>query len=111
MDYLFHKTGVLRGKPRGYAFVEYTGEEVSVRCPTFSLLHKIYKTKYSTRVLPARLSAFSGADRAFAAPALFCCSDPSPAAALLRRNVTDCTSESDGSDALVLALCRTRPSR
>lgn len=26
LDYLFHKTGALRGKPRGYAFVEYTGE-------------------------------------------------------------------------------------
>ena len=35
MDYLFHKTGALRGKPRGYAFVEYTGEGVSAR-PTFS---------------------------------------------------------------------------
>ena len=23
LDYLFHKTGPLRGKPRGYAFVEY----------------------------------------------------------------------------------------
>jgi hypothetical protein len=34
LDYLFHKTGALRGKPRGYAFVEYTGEGVSVR-PTF----------------------------------------------------------------------------
>lgn len=34
MDYLFHKTGALRGKPRGYAFVEYTGEGVSAR-PTF----------------------------------------------------------------------------
>ncbi|KAH8996212.1 hypothetical protein EDB92DRAFT_1793959 [Lactarius akahatsu] len=28
LDYLFHKTGALRGKPRGYAFVEYTGERV-----------------------------------------------------------------------------------
>lgn len=31
LDYLFHKTGALRGKPRGYAFVEYTGEGVSAR--------------------------------------------------------------------------------
>ena len=29
MDYLFHKTGPLKGKPRGYAFVEYTNKEVS----------------------------------------------------------------------------------
>jgi hypothetical protein len=29
LDYLFHKTGPLRGKPRGYAFVEYTNKEVS----------------------------------------------------------------------------------
>jgi hypothetical protein len=29
LDYLFHKSGPLRGKPRGYAFVEYAGEAVS----------------------------------------------------------------------------------
>jgi len=29
MDYLFHKTGPLKGKPRGYAFVEYANKEVS----------------------------------------------------------------------------------
>jgi len=26
LDYLFHKTGALRGKPRGYAFVEYASD-------------------------------------------------------------------------------------
>jgi len=26
LDYLFHKTGALRGKPRGYAFVEYAND-------------------------------------------------------------------------------------
>ncbi|KAI0261240.1 hypothetical protein BC834DRAFT_896881 [Gloeopeniophorella convolvens] len=30
LDYLFHKTGALRGKPRGYAFVEYTNEATRV---------------------------------------------------------------------------------
>ena len=29
LDYLFHKTGALRGKPRGYAFVEYSNDHVS----------------------------------------------------------------------------------
>lgn len=29
MDYLFHKTGEKRGKPRGYAFVEMNKAEVS----------------------------------------------------------------------------------
>lgn len=29
MDFLFHKTGPLKGKPRGYAFVEYSTKEVS----------------------------------------------------------------------------------
>jgi hypothetical protein len=29
LDYLFHKTGALRGKPRGYAFVEYSSDQVS----------------------------------------------------------------------------------
>ncbi|SRR5713226_1105377 len=28
-DYLFHKTGALRGRPRGYAFVEYSNDQVS----------------------------------------------------------------------------------
>ncbi|KAI0300113.1 hypothetical protein B0F90DRAFT_1725070 [Multifurca ochricompacta] len=31
LDYLFHKTGAMRGKPRGYAFVEYTNEAVILR--------------------------------------------------------------------------------
>lgn len=26
LDFLFHKTGVLKGKPRGYAFIEYGDE-------------------------------------------------------------------------------------
>lgn len=36
LDYLFHKSGPLRGKPRGYAFVEYATVAVSsppVRVP------------------------------------------------------------------------------
>jgi hypothetical protein len=28
LDYLFHKTGALKGKPRGYAFVEYGNKDV-----------------------------------------------------------------------------------
>lgn len=28
LDYLFHKTGPQKGKPRGYAFVEYSTKEV-----------------------------------------------------------------------------------
>lgn len=28
LDLMFHKTGVLKGKPRGYAFVEYLDKEV-----------------------------------------------------------------------------------
>lgn len=28
LDFLFHKTGPAKGKPRGYAFVEYTTKEV-----------------------------------------------------------------------------------
>ena len=28
MDFLFHKTGALRGKPRGYAFVQYANKDV-----------------------------------------------------------------------------------
>ena len=29
LDFLFHKTGLLKGKPRGYAFVEYGNKDVS----------------------------------------------------------------------------------
>lgn len=29
LDYLFHKTGLLKGKPRGYAFIEYGNSDVS----------------------------------------------------------------------------------
>lgn len=28
LDFLFHKTGPQKGKPRGYAFVEYATKEV-----------------------------------------------------------------------------------
>ncbi len=28
LDYLFHKSGPLKGKPRGYAFVEFSDKEV-----------------------------------------------------------------------------------
>ena len=54
MDYLFHKTGALRGKPRGYAFVEYTGERVSARPPIFLPPFHISSViiKCSTRVFP-----------------------------------------------------------
>lgn len=37
LDYLFHKSGPLRGKPRGYAFVEYQSVDVS-RPPSLSIL-------------------------------------------------------------------------
>ncbi len=30
LDIMYHKTGPLRGKPRGYAFVEYSSKDVSV---------------------------------------------------------------------------------
>lgn len=29
LDFMFHKTGVLKGKPRGYAFVEFSNKDVS----------------------------------------------------------------------------------
>lgn len=28
LDFMFHKTGVLKGKPRGYAFVEFSDKDV-----------------------------------------------------------------------------------
>jgi RNA recognition motif-containing protein len=38
LDFLFHKTGLLKGKPRGYAFVEYGNKDVS----SFIHLHSIF---------------------------------------------------------------------
>lgn len=29
MDFMFHKTGVLKGKPRGFAFIEFSNKDVS----------------------------------------------------------------------------------
>ncbi|KAJ7686651.1 hypothetical protein B0H17DRAFT_845661, partial [Mycena rosella] len=31
LDFLFHKTGVLKGKPRGYAFVEYGNKDDALK--------------------------------------------------------------------------------
>ena len=40
LDFLFHKSGPLRGKPRGFAFVEFTSKDVSIsvlrKCRIFS---------------------------------------------------------------------------
>jgi len=30
LDFMFHKAGVLKGKPRGYAFVEFSNKDVSL---------------------------------------------------------------------------------
>lgn len=34
LDFLFHKSGINKGKPRGYAFVEFMNEAVSSRTPS-----------------------------------------------------------------------------
>ncbi|KAF5339603.1 hypothetical protein D9611_011436 [Ephemerocybe angulata] len=34
LDFLFHKSGPLKGKPRGYAFIEYSRDEVSIIHPS-----------------------------------------------------------------------------
>jgi RNA recognition motif-containing protein len=33
LDFLFHKAGALKGKPRGYAFIEYGDQAVSLSAP------------------------------------------------------------------------------
>ncbi|KAG6917431.1 hypothetical protein DXG01_002517 [Tephrocybe rancida] len=38
LDYLFHKTGALKGKPRGYAFVEYGSNDEALRA--LSMAHE-----------------------------------------------------------------------
>lgn len=38
LDFLFHKSGVNKGKPRGYAFVEFMNEAVSGRVPLVVLV-------------------------------------------------------------------------
>lgn len=37
LDFLFHKSGLNKGKPRGYAFVEFMNEAVSGRAPSVML--------------------------------------------------------------------------
>lgn len=65
MDFLFHKTGALKGKPRGYAFVEYADKNVrSLPMPIFSRLvahpgflsHCTQRIEHHTTV-PYRLTA------------------------------------------------------
>jgi hypothetical protein len=41
LDFLFHKTGLLKGKPRGYAFVEYGNKDVSFFIPRRYLFSSI----------------------------------------------------------------------
>lgn len=38
LDFLFHKSGPFKGKPRGYAFVEYADAEVRLRCAALFVL-------------------------------------------------------------------------
>jgi hypothetical protein len=33
LDFLFHKAGPMKGKPRGYAFIEYSTDTVSILPP------------------------------------------------------------------------------
>ena len=41
LDYLYHKTGIQRGKPRGFAFVEFSTAEVSgINCVDSPPAHK-----------------------------------------------------------------------
>ena len=42
LDYLFHKTGLLKGKPRGYAFIEYGNKDVSFRSFSSSFLLLVF---------------------------------------------------------------------
>ena len=44
LDFLFHKSGPHKGKPRGYAFVEYSDENVRESCLFFTCA-------FSSRVL------------------------------------------------------------
>ena len=43
LDYLFHKAGPLKGKPRGYAFIEYSNRDVRH-------LSSSYIARHSSRV-------------------------------------------------------------
>ena len=36
LDFLFHKSGPLKGKPRGYAFVQYSNKDVRPASPSSS---------------------------------------------------------------------------
>jgi RNA recognition motif-containing protein len=38
LDFLFHKTGLMKGKPRGYAFIEYGNQDVCPFRPSLNLI-------------------------------------------------------------------------
>ena len=102
LDYLFHKTGALRGKPRGYAFVEYTGERVSARhipLPPFPIYYDAQLGSFPPHGVRLHLCA----GHAFLSLLDLLCSDsglsPTP-----RRDCTDYSIDDSATDALVLAL-------
>jgi hypothetical protein len=119
LDYLFHKTGALRGKPRGYAFVEYTGEGVSAHSTHLLLpsrnINKMLNPGLSCTAFGLHLCAGRSFPSTLRSALLF--SDPGSAAAALLppARCTDCTSETMAAlDPLTLwssRFCRTRPSR
>ena len=55
LDWLFHKTGLLKGRPRGYAFVEYATAAVSPFLPRSGLCaHAPFACAAASTLLPPR---------------------------------------------------------
>ncbi|KAG6372953.1 hypothetical protein JVT61DRAFT_6998 [Boletus reticuloceps] len=51
LDFLFHKSGVNKGKSRGYAFVEFMSEAVSIRVPSVVLAFFLTTLRYHEHAL------------------------------------------------------------
>ncbi|KAF8634059.1 hypothetical protein AX17_004323 [Amanita inopinata Kibby_2008] len=63
LDFLFHKTGALKGKPRGYAFVEYGNQDDALRALT-----KAHDKLLRGRKLVVTYAHQAPLDQAFAGP-------------------------------------------
>lgn len=78
LDYLFHKTGALRGKPRGYAFVEYLNDHVSALAHPLAARDEENKNKNCV-LTPGLFFLYIYRPPALRPPRLFFSSDPSQA--------------------------------
>ncbi|GAA5874154.1 hypothetical protein JCM1840_000369 [Sporobolomyces johnsonii] len=93
LDYLFHKTGPMKGKPRGYAFVEYGTKEEAQRAKT-ALQDRLLRGRklvvsLASEQNPADQPATAGGTKKFRAPAPSDLHRPTPISLLKGQGVAN----------------------